>query len=94
MKILIAGSHGIVGSAVTAYLVACGHQVSRLVRSAPGLSEVWWDPDKGEIDTLNLEGFDGVVHLASMPWPCAGQPMQKKKYGEIIWVRTACWLSR
>ena len=36
MKILIAGSHGIVGSAVTPYLIACGHQISRLVRSTPG----------------------------------------------------------
>jgi NAD dependent epimerase/dehydratase family enzyme len=30
---------------------------------------VRWDPDKGEIDAFNLEGFDGVVHLATMPWP-------------------------
>lgn len=69
MKILIAGSHGMVGSAVTPYLTECGHQVSRLVRSAPGAGEVWWDPDKGKIDASCLEGFDGVVHLATMPWP-------------------------
>jgi uncharacterized protein (TIGR01777 family) len=79
MKILIAGSHGLVGSAVTPYLVACGHQVSRLVRSAPEPGDVWWDPDKGEIDTLNLEGFDGVVHLASMPWPMRWTAQAKEK---------------
>jgi uncharacterized protein (TIGR01777 family) len=69
MKILISGSHGMIGSAVTPYLVTCGHQVSRLVRSKPEPGEVWWDPDKGEIDSSNLEGFDGVVHLATMRWP-------------------------
>ena len=45
MKILIAGSHGMIGSAVTPYLVACGHQLVRLVRSTPGPDFVWWDPD-------------------------------------------------
>jgi uncharacterized protein (TIGR01777 family) len=79
MKILIAGSHGMVGSAVTPYLIECGHQVSRLVRSTPGPGEVWWDPDKGEIDTPNLEGFDGIVHLATMPWPMRWTAKVKEK---------------
>jgi uncharacterized protein (TIGR01777 family) len=69
MKTLIAGSSGMVGSAVTHYLVECGHEVIRLVRRTPGPGEVWWDPDTGEIDRARLEGFDGVVHLATMPWP-------------------------
>ncbi len=69
MKILIAGSNGMVGSAVTRYLTECGYQVTRLVRHTPGVGEVWWNPDAGEIDTAGLEGFDGVVHLATMPWP-------------------------
>ena len=69
MKILVAGSHGMIGSAVTPYLIACGHQVVRLVRSTPGLDEVWWDPDAGEIDASGLEGFDAVIQLASMPTP-------------------------
>lgn len=79
MKILIAGSHGMVGSAVTPYLVECGYQVSRLVRSTPGPSEVWWDPDKGVIDTASLEGFDGIVHLATMPWPMRWTAKVKEK---------------
>lgn len=69
MKILIAGSNGMVGSAVTRHLIECGHEIIRLVRQTPGCREVWWDPDAGKIDTSGLEGFDGVIHLATMPWP-------------------------
>ena len=69
MKILIAGSNGMIGSAVTHHLTECGYEVIRLVRRPPGPGEIWWDPDAGEIDPAELEGFDGVVHLATMPWP-------------------------
>lgn len=69
MKILIAGSHGMIGSAVTRHLVECGHDVVRLVRQAPSSKEVRWDPDAGEIDSSGLEGFDGVVNLATVHWP-------------------------
>jgi uncharacterized protein (TIGR01777 family) len=69
MKILIAGSNGMIGSAVTRHLTECGYEVIRLVRRTPGPGEIWWDPDAGEIDSAELEGFDGVVHLATMPWP-------------------------
>lgn len=69
MKLLIAGSHGMVGSAVTRYLIENGHEVVRLVRQEAGPAEVYWNPDTAEIDTAGLEGFDGVVHLATMPWP-------------------------
>jgi uncharacterized protein len=69
MKVLIAGSHGMIGSAVTRHLTECGCEVIRLVRPTPGPGEVWWNPDGGEIDKARLDGFDGVVHLATMPWP-------------------------
>jgi uncharacterized protein len=69
MKVLISGSTGMVGSAVTPHLIACGHEVTRLVRHTPGPGEIWWDPDAGQIDAAGLDGFEGVVHLASMPWP-------------------------
>ena len=69
MKILIAGSNGMIGSALTRYVAECGHEVFRLVRHIPGPQEVWWDPDHNQIDARCLEGFDGVVHLASRPWP-------------------------
>ncbi len=79
MKILIAGSNGMVGSAVTRHLIECGHEVTRLVRQTPGPNEVWWNPDAGEIDKASLNGFDGVVHLATMPWPMRWTSKAKSK---------------
>ena len=69
MRTLIAGAGGLVGSAVAARLASQGHEVVRLVRRAPDAGEVRWDPDAGTIDVAGLEGFDGVVHVASVPWP-------------------------
>lgn len=69
MKILIAGSHGLIGSAVTHHLIECGYEVVRLVRSSPGSGELWWDPDAGKIDASGLEGFDAVINLATKRWP-------------------------
>ncbi len=69
MRVLIAGSSGMVGSAVTRHLIDQGHDVVRLVRRTPGPGEVFWDPNAGVIDRAGLEHFDGVVHMASMPWP-------------------------
>ena len=79
MKILIAGSNGMVGSAVTHHLTECGHEVVRLVRHTPDPGEIWWNPDAGEIDSACLEGFDGVVQLASMPWPMRWTGKAKQK---------------
>jgi len=69
MKILIAGSNGMIGAAVTRHLIECGYDIFRLVRRTPGPGEVRWNPDASEIDQAGLEGFDGVIHLATMPWP-------------------------
>lgn len=69
MKILVAGSHGMIGSVLTPHLQDCGYQVHRLVRQTPAVGDVRWDPDGGEIDLAGLEGFDAVIHLATMPWP-------------------------
>jgi uncharacterized protein (TIGR01777 family) len=66
MKILISGSHGLVGSALIKSLTASNHEVIRLVRHTrtAGASEIEWQPDKGLIDKAQLEGLDAVVHLA------------------------------
>ena len=79
MKILVAGSNGMIGSAVTRHLVERGHEVTRLVRHEPGTGEVGWDPEAGKIDSAGLEGFDGVVNVASMPWPMRWTDKAKKK---------------
>ena len=49
MKVLISGSTGLIGSALISALTNAGHDVVRLVRSAPKSdgSEVYWDPESG-----------------------------------------------
>ncbi len=78
MKILVAGSNGLVGSALTRHLLERGYEVTRLVRHTPGPGEVRWDPDAGQIDAAGLEGFDGVVNVASVPWPMRWTAKAKK----------------
>lgn len=79
MKILISGSSGMIGSVVAAFLASQGHEVVRLVRQQPVAGEVRWHPDAGTIDAASLEGFDGVVHLATMPWPMRWTTKAKEK---------------
>jgi uncharacterized protein len=79
MKILIAGANGMIGSAVAPYLANQGHEVTRLVRRQAAEGEVRWDPDAGSIDAAGLEGLDGVVNLATMPWPVRWNGAVKQK---------------
>lgn len=64
MKVLVTGSHGLVGSQLTPFLETQGHQVVKLVRHRESPDELVWDPDQEKIDHSQLEGFDAVVHLA------------------------------
>jgi len=65
MKILISGSHGLVGTALIKSLASEGHEILRLVRYAPSsVQENEWSPDRYSIALARLEGFDAVVHLA------------------------------
>jgi uncharacterized protein (TIGR01777 family) len=66
MKILVSGSHGLVGKALITSLTKDGHEVIRLVRHerAFGAPEIGWFPKEGRIDAEHLEGLDVVVHLA------------------------------
>ena len=65
MRILISGSHGLVGKALIESLQIDGHEIFRLVRHAPREeSEVEWSPDRYSIALARLEGFDAAVHLA------------------------------
>ncbi|HEY3041515.1 MAG TPA: TIGR01777 family oxidoreductase [Pyrinomonadaceae bacterium] len=65
MKILIGGSHGLVGTALIKSLEAEGHEIFRLVRHYPdSSSEIEWSPDRYSIALARLEGFDAVVNLA------------------------------
>jgi uncharacterized protein (TIGR01777 family) len=68
MKILITGSTGLVGTALTQDLQRAGHTVCRLVRpgtstrSSPGF-DVNWNPATGELGGAAV-GADAVVNLA------------------------------
>jgi len=65
MKVLVTGSHGLVGTALIQALTTDKHQVVRLVRSeSPSGNDISWDPDAGTIDKEKLEGLDLVFHLA------------------------------
>jgi len=68
MKIVVSGSTGLVGSALTPALISQGHTVVPLVRRRPALGEkaLVWDPERGTIDRAGLERerADVVIHLA------------------------------
>jgi uncharacterized protein (TIGR01777 family) len=64
VRVVVSGSHGLIGSALVDALTAGGHSVTRLVRGAPGEGEAAWDPRAGRVDGAALEGHDAVVHLA------------------------------
>ena len=65
MRIAIAGSSGLIGTALVESLRADGHEVLRLVRrDAVAESEVSWDPATGTIDLNALEGCEALINLA------------------------------
>ena len=66
MKILVSGSHGLVGRALVKSLIDDGHEVVRLVRHERtlGALEIEWHPNQGRIDAELLEDFHAVIHLA------------------------------
>jgi hypothetical protein len=63
MKVVLAGSSGLIGSALIPVLTAGGHSVVRLVRGVPGAGAARWDPDAGLLDPSALSGADAVVYL-------------------------------
>ena len=73
MRIVVSGSHGLVGSALVPELKKKGHQVAELVREAPRDGEIFWNPDDGHLDGAALSGFDAVIHLA-------GEPIAEKRW--------------
>ena len=65
MRVLVSGSHGLVGKALIRSLTSDGHEIVRLVRGKPaGATEIEWHPNHEKIDAAALEGLDAVVHLA------------------------------
>ena len=61
MKILISGSHGLIGSRLFKLLIEKGHEPWRLVRSSiQAENEISWN----DISEKSLEPFQAIVHLA------------------------------
>ncbi|MEV5650277.1 TIGR01777 family oxidoreductase [Nocardia sp. NPDC052254] len=64
MKIVIAGSSGLIGTALVAALRRDGHEVARLVRRPAGASdEFTWDPVRAQVPERALRSADAVVNL-------------------------------
>lgn len=74
MRVVVAGSSGLIGTALVAHLRGAGHEVLRLVRRSPAApDERGWDPPSGTIEDGALDGADAVVSLggvgiADRPW--------------------------
>jgi len=68
MRILVSGAGGLIGSALSARLVAAGHTVVSLRRGpssgAGDAQTIYWDPEGDQFDPAKLLGYDAVVHLA------------------------------
>lgn len=84
MKVLISGSRGLVGAALTIGLKEQGIEVRPLVRGEAG-DGIWWNPATGELNASALEKWnpDALVHLAGENiaagyWTAA----QKRRIGE------------
>lgn len=74
MRVVVAGSSGLIGTALVADLRHAGHEVLRLVRRRPAApDERGWDPPAGHIDDGTFDGVDAVVNLGGAgigdrPW--------------------------
>lgn len=78
LRILISGASGLVGTALTAFLETCGHQIIALTRSPrPGTDDLRWDTTTGEINLTDAGKIDAVVHLAGEN--VAGRWTKKKR---------------
>jgi uncharacterized protein len=79
MNIMIAGGTGLLGNALTQSLLADGHKVFILSRSAstsPGIQTIKWDGDTTDGWGHLINEMDAVIHLAgrstaAWPWTAA-----------------------
>lgn len=64
MKVLVTGSSGLIGSALTDSLSANSHEVVRLLRHNVTEGSPFWDPERGIVNLADVRDIDAVVHLA------------------------------
>ncbi|MGH3550210.1 MAG: TIGR01777 family oxidoreductase, partial [Pseudonocardiaceae bacterium] len=78
MRVAIAGSSGLIGTALVQQLRQAGHEVLRLVRGRPrGPDERAWDPSAGTMDAGALDCTDAVVNL------CGSAMADRRWSGEV-----------
>ncbi|MFM9378193.1 TIGR01777 family oxidoreductase [Gordonia sp. VNK21] len=88
MRVAIAGSSGLIGSALAESLTGAGHEVFALVRrSAASDREIPWDPETVGVPPGALSGIDAVVGLGGVSigdhrW--SGQVKQQLRDSRII----------
>ncbi len=95
MRIAVAGSSGLVGSALVPHLRDAGHDVLRLVRRPPARpDELEWDPDAGRLDPGALAGLDAVINLAGVN--AGDRPLTRSRKRAVITsrLRTTSLLAR
>lgn len=65
-KILITGSSGFIGSALVQKVRESGFTVLKTTRNPASQDKdtIYWNPDRDELSPDNLEGLQGVIHLA------------------------------
>lgn len=68
-KILVAGGSGLVGTGFTRLARMRGHEV-RLLSTRENVDHIYWNPEKGMIQSDALEGYDTVINLAGYPIAC------------------------
>lgn len=79
-KVLLSGSSGMIGSALSAFLDCAGWEVFSLVRHPPrGPRQIAWSPTTGLRDSTALPDFDVVIHLAGEPISGYRWSEEKKK---------------
>lgn len=72
MKIIVAGSSGLIGSELVPALRRGGHDVIRLVRRPTNAAdERTWDPPAARIEDGALDGADAVINLCGVAIPLA-----------------------
>ncbi len=64
MRVVVAGSSGLIGTELCTRLRTDGHDVVTLVRRQAGAGEIRWDPAAGSLPDGALDGVDAVVNLA------------------------------
>ncbi|MFB9447066.1 NAD(P)-dependent oxidoreductase [Dactylosporangium vinaceum] len=80
MRVLVTGANGNIGRAVCARLAAEQASIAALVLAepAPPPASAWVIGDAGDPDTVRRalgDGVDAVVHLAAIPAPTLGTPI-------------------